>query len=205
MTNSLRRGPSLGVALLFVLAPDVAQAHRVGDLSVASLDDQPGAVPPPDAPASSEEASGAGGMASSDPGLGSASSTAGGGDDASAQLAREMAAMRAEMAEMRAELDSVFNMSHQVFPGMRERGFGRIINISSINGQKGQMGQVNYSAAKAGMIGFTRALERASHQASGVPIAIRINVVSAASWRVIPRAVRSDSASIAGRPNQGSE
>lgn len=65
----------------------------------------------------------------------------------------------AQWAEvMRADLDSVFNMSHQVFPGMRERGFGRIVNISSINGQKGQMGQTNYSAAKAGMIGFTRAL-----------------------------------------------
>jgi acetoacetyl-CoA reductase len=59
---------------------------------------------------------------------------------------------------LRADLDSVFNMAHQVFPGMRERGFGRIINITSINGQKGQAGQVNYSAAKAGMIGFTRAL-----------------------------------------------
>lgn len=59
---------------------------------------------------------------------------------------------------IRADLDSVFNMAHQVFPGMRERGYGRIINISSINGQKGQMGQVNYSTAKAGMIGFTRAL-----------------------------------------------
>ncbi|MBI1391254.1 MAG: acetoacetyl-CoA reductase [Alphaproteobacteria bacterium] len=59
---------------------------------------------------------------------------------------------------IRADLDSVFNMTHQVFPGMRARGFGRIINISSINGQKGQMGQANYSAAKAGMIGFTRAL-----------------------------------------------
>ena len=66
---------------------------------------------------------------------------------------------QAQWAEViRADLDSVFNMSHQVFPGMRERGFGRIVNISSINGQKGQMGQVNYSAAKAGMIGFTRAL-----------------------------------------------
>lgn len=65
----------------------------------------------------------------------------------------------AQWAEvMRADLDSVFNMSHQVFPGMRERKFGRIINISSVNGQKGQMGQTNYSAAKAGMIGFTRAL-----------------------------------------------
>lgn len=61
---------------------------------------------------------------------------------------------------IRADLDSVFNMSHQVFPGMRSRGFGRIINISSINGQKGQMGQTNYSAAKAGMIGFTRALSQ---------------------------------------------
>ncbi len=59
---------------------------------------------------------------------------------------------------IRADLDSVFNMTHQVFPGMRERGYGRIINISSINGQKGQMGQTNYSAAKAGMIGFTKAL-----------------------------------------------
>ncbi len=59
---------------------------------------------------------------------------------------------------IRADLDSVFNMTHQVFPGMRERGFGRVINISSINGQKGQAGQCNYSAAKAGMIGFTRAL-----------------------------------------------
>jgi acetoacetyl-CoA reductase len=56
------------------------------------------------------------------------------------------------------DLDSVFNMSRHVIDGMRERGFGRIINITSINGQKGQMGQTNYSAAKAGMIGFTKAL-----------------------------------------------
>jgi acetoacetyl-CoA reductase len=55
-------------------------------------------------------------------------------------------------------LDSMFCMSRQVIDGMRERGFGRIINISSINGQKGQMGQTNYSAAKAGVIGFTKAL-----------------------------------------------
>jgi len=59
---------------------------------------------------------------------------------------------------MSADLDSVFNMTRNVFPGMRDRGFGRVINISSINGQKGQAGQTNYSAAKAGMIGFTRAL-----------------------------------------------
>jgi acetoacetyl-CoA reductase len=55
-------------------------------------------------------------------------------------------------------LASIFNMSRQVIEGMRERGYGRIINISSINGQKGQMGQTNYSAAKAGAIGFTKAL-----------------------------------------------
>jgi acetoacetyl-CoA reductase len=55
-------------------------------------------------------------------------------------------------------LASIFNMSRQVIEGMRARGFGRIINISSINGQKGQMGQTNYSAAKAGVIGFTKAL-----------------------------------------------
>ncbi|HEX2146167.1 MAG TPA: acetoacetyl-CoA reductase [Pseudorhizobium sp.] len=55
-------------------------------------------------------------------------------------------------------LTGVFNMAHRVWGGMRDRGFGRIINISSINGQKGQIGQVNYSAAKAGDIGLTRAL-----------------------------------------------
>jgi acetoacetyl-CoA reductase len=55
-------------------------------------------------------------------------------------------------------LSGLFNMTRQVWEGMRDRGFGRIINISSINGQKGQMGQVNYSASKAGDIGFTKAL-----------------------------------------------
>ena len=55
-------------------------------------------------------------------------------------------------------LDSLFNMTRQVIEGMRERGYGRIISISSVNGQKGQMGQSNYSAAKAGLIGFTKAL-----------------------------------------------
>ncbi|MEO1495129.1 MAG: beta-ketoacyl-ACP reductase [Pseudomonadota bacterium] len=55
-------------------------------------------------------------------------------------------------------LTGLFNMTHPLWPGMRERAFGRVINISSINGQKGQMGQANYSAAKAGDIGFTRAL-----------------------------------------------
>ena len=61
-------------------------------------------------------------------------------------------------AVMRTNLDSMFAMTRPVIEGMRERNAGRIINISSINGQKGQMGQVNYSAAKAGVIGFTKAL-----------------------------------------------
>ncbi|MGE4338759.1 MAG: acetoacetyl-CoA reductase [Pigmentiphaga sp.] len=56
------------------------------------------------------------------------------------------------------DLTSCFNMCRVTISPMRERGFGRIINVSSINGQKGQMGQTNYSAAKAGMIGFTKAL-----------------------------------------------
>ena len=55
-------------------------------------------------------------------------------------------------------LNGVFNMTHPVWPGMRDRGFGRIITISSVNGQKGQMGQTNYSASKAGELGFTKAL-----------------------------------------------
>lgn len=59
---------------------------------------------------------------------------------------------------IRVDLDSMFNMTKPVIDGMRERGYGRIINISSVNGQKGQMGQANYSAAKAGVIGFTKAL-----------------------------------------------
>ena len=61
-------------------------------------------------------------------------------------------------------LSSAFNTTRNVIDGMREKGFGRIINISSINGQKGQFGQSNYSAAKAGLIGFTKAvaLETAS-------------------------------------------
>jgi acetoacetyl-CoA reductase len=59
---------------------------------------------------------------------------------------------------IRVNMDSLFNMTRQVIEGMRDRSWGRIINISSINGQKGQIGQTNYSAAKAGLIGFTKAL-----------------------------------------------
>jgi acetoacetyl-CoA reductase len=61
-------------------------------------------------------------------------------------------------AVIKTNLDSVFNMTKPVCDGMVERGWGRIINISSVNGQKGAFGQTNYSAAKAGMHGFTKAL-----------------------------------------------
>ena len=71
------------------------------------------------------------------------------------------------------DLTSVFNMCRHVIDGMRARGFGRIVNISSINGQKGQMGQTNYSAAKAGMIGFTKALAQ-----EGANKNITVNVVA---------------------------
>jgi acetoacetyl-CoA reductase len=61
-------------------------------------------------------------------------------------------------AVMKTNLDSVFNMTKPVCDGMVDRGWGRIINVSSVNGQKGAFGQTNYSAAKAGMHGFTKAL-----------------------------------------------
>jgi acetoacetyl-CoA reductase len=61
-------------------------------------------------------------------------------------------------AVIRTNLDSIFNMTRLVIDGMRQRSFGRIINISSINGRKGQMGQANYSAAKAGLLGFSKAV-----------------------------------------------
>ena len=62
-------------------------------------------------------------------------------------------------AVLNTNLNSVFNMTKQVCNGMVERGWGRVINISSVNGQKGAFGQTNYSAAKAGMHGFTKALQ----------------------------------------------
>jgi acetoacetyl-CoA reductase len=65
-------------------------------------------------------------------------------------------------AVLRTNLDSVFNMTRLVIDGMRSRGFGRIVSISSINGRKGQMGQANYSAAKAGLLGFTKAVAQES-------------------------------------------
>jgi acetoacetyl-CoA reductase len=70
-------------------------------------------------------------------------------------------------------LNGVFNMTHPVWNGMRDRKFGRIITISSINGQKGQAGQVNYSASKAGDIGFTKALAQ-----EGARAGITVNVIA---------------------------
>jgi acetoacetyl-CoA reductase len=61
-------------------------------------------------------------------------------------------------AVINTNLGSMFNMCRNVIEGMREHGFGRIVNISSVNGQKGQFGQTNYAAAKAGVLGFTKAL-----------------------------------------------
>ncbi len=69
-------------------------------------------------------------------------------------------------------LTSCYNMCRTVIPGMRERGFGRIVNIGSINGQAGQVGQCNYAAAKAGMLGFTKALALES-----APKGITVNAI----------------------------
>ena len=75
-------------------------------------------------------------------------------------------------AVINTNLGSLFNMTRNVIEGMRARKFGRIINISSINGQKGQFGQTNYSAAKAGDIGFTKALAR-----EGARLGITVNAI----------------------------
>ena len=75
-------------------------------------------------------------------------------------------------AVINTNLSGVFNMTHPVWSGMRDRKFGRVINISSINGQKGQAGQVNYSASKAGDIGFTRALAQ-----EGARAGITVNAI----------------------------
>jgi len=76
-------------------------------------------------------------------------------------------------AVINTNLNSVFNVTRQVIPGMMDAGFGRIVNISSVNGQKGQFGQTNYSAAKAGMHGFTMALAQ-----EGARKGVTVNSVS---------------------------
>ncbi len=92
-------------------------------------------------------------------------------------------------AVIRTDLDSVFNMTRNVIEGMRARGFGRIVNISSINGQKGQFGQANYSAAKAGMIGFTKAVAL-ENAAKGITVnAVAPGYIGTEMVRAVPEDV----------------
>ena len=74
---------------------------------------------------------------------------------------------------MRINLGGCFNMAKAVFPGMKERGWGRIVNIGSINGQGGQYGQVNYAAAKSGIHGFTKALAQ-----EGAKVGVTVNALA---------------------------
>ncbi len=74
---------------------------------------------------------------------------------------------------MRINLGGCFNMAKATFPGMRERGWGRIVNIGSINGQSGQYGQVNYAAAKSGIHGFTKALAQ-----EGAKFGVTVNAIA---------------------------
>lgn len=86
-------------------------------------------------------------------------------------------------------LTGLFNMTHPVWPGMRERGFGRVINISSINGQKGQMGQANYSASKAGDLGLTKTLAQEG-AAKGITVnAICPGYIGTEMVRAVPEKV----------------
>ena len=92
-------------------------------------------------------------------------------------------------AVIRTNLDSVFNMTRGVIEGMRARGYGRIISISSINGQKGQMGQANYSAAKAGVIGFTKAVAQ-ENAFKGITVnAIAPGYIATEMVRAVPEEV----------------
>src|SRR2546427_1379786 len=93
------------------------------------------------------------------------------------------------LAVINTNLVSLFNMCRPVIEGMRERKFGRIINISSINGQKGQMGQTNYSAAKAGEIGFTKALAQENARAGVTVNAICPGYINTEMVQVVPKDV----------------
>jgi len=92
-------------------------------------------------------------------------------------------------AVINTNLNSLFNMTRPVIEGMRERGFGRIINISSVNGQKGQAGQSNYSAAKAGDIGFTKALAQ-ENASKGITVnAICPGYIATEMVKAVPKEV----------------
>jgi acetoacetyl-CoA reductase len=92
-------------------------------------------------------------------------------------------------AVINTNLGSLFNMTRQVWEGMRERKFGRVVNISSINGQKGQMGQANYSAAKAGELGFTKALAQEGARAGITVNAICPGYINTEMVQAVPKEV----------------
>ena len=92
-------------------------------------------------------------------------------------------------AVINTNLNSVFNMCRNVIEGMRERKFGRIVNVSSINGQKGQIGQTNYSAAKAGELGFTKALAQESARAGITVNAICPGYINTEMVQAVPKDV----------------
>ncbi len=110
-------------------------------------------------------------------------------------------------AVIETNLTSCFNMCRAVITGMRERAHGRIVNISSINGQKGQFGQTNYSAAKAGMLGFTKALALES-AAKGItvnaicPGYIETDMTSAMNQDVLDSIIRQIPAARMGKPQE---
>lgn len=91
---------------------------------------------------------------------------------------------------MDTNLSGLFNMTHPVWNGMRERKFGRVVNISSINGQKGQFGQANYSAAKAGDLGFTKALAQEGARAGITVNAICPGYIATEMVMAVPEKVR---------------
>jgi len=93
------------------------------------------------------------------------------------------------IAVINTNLNSLFNMCRNVIESMRERKFGRIINISSINGQKGQFGQCNYSAAKAGELGFTKALAQESARAGITVNAICPGYINTEMVQAVPKDV----------------
>jgi acetoacetyl-CoA reductase len=92
-------------------------------------------------------------------------------------------------AVINTNLNSLFNMCRPAIEGMRDRGFGRIINVTSVNGQKGQTGQANYSAAKAGEIGFTKALALENARKGVTVNAISPGYIATEMVRAVPREV----------------
>ena len=95
-------------------------------------------------------------------------------------------------AVLRVNLDGVFNMCRQVVESMSERGFGRIVNVSSVNGQTGQFGQANYSASKAGIHGFTMAMAREVARKGVTVNSVSPGYCRTALVETIPQAVRDE-------------